>query len=726
MENSLPQHPRPRREHSAHGLYLAVLTTLLFADHLPAPLDVMAESVTLNSYNTSPTGAYDYLRLVPRAQINDTSCAIGTMYVNATDSGNLYFCRDDGIDGEWAPFSAGVWKESNLVLDLIDTSNAIAKHWGIGTSSPEFKLTLENDGGIIAKGAFGSGAALTTAGSGPRFIWYPRKAALRAGGVSGAAWDDNAIGNHSVAFGNNNEARGAASVAAGGQNNTITDAALYGAVGGGEDHRLENSTHNTIGGGRGNSALGYAGSITGSKWNVIQANKEYGAIVGGRENTAGGHACVVGGGGWNSANGDYSAIIGGGDNMIGAASHAVIAGGSQNTIAAGSSYNTITGGGDHWTGPATVAATNYLADYTSIGGGWDHSATGIASTISGGYQNTVQGEFSTIGGGRQNSIISPYAAIGGGYLNSINTSGNLNYRYAFTAGGESNANSGNTGAILGGKANVINGLYNTILGGDSNASGGTYSVVSGGQYNTADGDFSWAGGLHMKAANTAHHAFVWGHSSSDIVISQPDVFVLPTSNVGVGVLAPQSRLHVDGNFRIDNGSLTVSSMPDIMMCATTLQQDPVTGVMGYDLAETFDTVEIVEPGDLLVIDAAQIQRLKKSAAPYDPRAIGFVSNAPAVLLDGRQMSLAPVPFTFQEGTHPPIALSGRVRAKVSLENGPINIGDLLTSSSQPGYAMRATDDQRSFGAIVGKAMEPFTGTDDGQTTSVITILVTRQ
>ena len=51
-----------------------------------------------------------------------------------------------------------------------------------------------------------------------------------------------------------------------------------------------------------------------------------------------------------------------------------------------------------------------------------------------------------------------------------------------------------------------------------------------------------------------------------------------------------------------------------------------------------------------------------------------------------------------------LALAGQVPTKVTTENGPIKVGDLLTSSSIPGHAMKATDPK--IGTIVGKAMEP--------------------
>ncbi len=51
----------------------------------------------------------------------------------------------------------------------------------------------------------------------------------------------------------------------------------------------------------------------------------------------------------------------------------------------------------------------------------------------------------------------------------------------------------------------------------------------------------------------------------------------------------------------------------------------------------------------------------------------------------------------------PVALAGRAPVSVSDENGPIAIGDYLTSSSIPGVAMKATKP----GVVIGQALEPF-------------------
>ena len=53
-----------------------------------------------------------------------------------------------------------------------------------------------------------------------------------------------------------------------------------------------------------------------------------------------------------------------------------------------------------------------------------------------------------------------------------------------------------------------------------------------------------------------------------------------------------------------------------------------------------------------------------------------------------------------------MAMMGIVPTKVSSENGPIERGDLLVSSSTPGYAMKGTDPTRMMGAVIGKALAP--------------------
>jgi hypothetical protein len=124
----------------------------------------------------------------------------------------------------------------------------------------------------------------------------------------------------------------------------------------------------------------------------------------------------------------------------------------------------------------------------------------------------------------------------------------------------------------------------------------------------------------------------------------------------------------------------------------------ITG--GSDLAEPFPMAEgrEVPVGALVVIDDQNPGHLKLSDRAYDHRVAGVVSGAGGVNpgLTLRQENL------LEGGTN--VALNGRVYALADASNGPIVPGDLLTTSAQPGHAMKATDPGRSHGAVIGKAM----------------------
>lgn len=128
----------------------------------------------------------------------------------------------------------------------------------------------------------------------------------------------------------------------------------------------------------------------------------------------------------------------------------------------------------------------------------------------------------------------------------------------------------------------------------------------------------------------------------------------------------------------------------------------ITG--GADLVESFHTGdEVCEPGSVVVIDPTSAGELMLSSTPYDRRVAGIVSGAGNVR-PGLHMGQTGV-----ASGDTPVALTGRVFVKACDENGPIRPGDLLTTSSRPGHAMRATDPAASFGATLGKAMGSLEG-----------------
>jgi hypothetical protein len=121
-----------------------------------------------------------------------------------------------------------------------------------------------------------------------------------------------------------------------------------------------------------------------------------------------------------------------------------------------------------------------------------------------------------------------------------------------------------------------------------------------------------------------------------------------------------------------------------------------------------------EPGDLLIVDTAAKRQLKLATEPYSTLVAGIYSTKPGVLATTHKMG--------ESATNEiPLAIVGIVPCKVSTENGAIQPGDLLVTSSTPGHAMKGTDRSKMLGAVVGKALEPLT---EGK--GVIQVLVTLQ
>ena len=108
-------------------------------------------------------------------------------------------------------------KPGFIFCAIIVSSPMIAQKVGIGTNAPQAGLHLISNDGFLALGTLNIGAVLPALGSGSHLIWYPRKAAFRAGYISGgnSAWDDAQIGQYSFATTANSQASGTGSTAMG-------------------------------------------------------------------------------------------------------------------------------------------------------------------------------------------------------------------------------------------------------------------------------------------------------------------------------------------------------------------------------------------------------------------------------------------------------------------------------------------------------------------------------
>jgi hypothetical protein len=125
-----------------------------------------------------------------------------------------------------------------------------------------------------------------------------------------------------------------------------------------------------------------------------------------------------------------------------------------------------------------------------------------------------------------------------------------------------------------------------------------------------------------------------------------------------------------------------------------------------DCAEDFDIsdseINTVEPGTVMVL--TETGSLQSSHQEYDKKVAGIVSGAgkykPGIVLDSQKV----LGKNKNGKERLPIALMGKVYCKVDARHASIEIGDLLTTSSTNGYAMKAQDPLKAFGAVIGKAL----------------------
>jgi hypothetical protein len=149
--------------------------------------------------------------------------------------------------------------------------------------------------------------------------------------------------------------------------------------------------------------------------------------------------------------------------------------------------------------------------------------------------------------------------------------------------------------------------------------------------------------------------------------------------VGIGTENPAAALHVVGDI-IATGDIVLQNA---------------------DCCEEFDLATSdaeIEAGMVMVLDDAGC--LTQCMEAYDKRVAGIISGAgdfkPGLVLDRHP----------EQDHRAAIALMGKVFCKVDAQYAPIEVGDLLTTSSTPGHAMRATNALTAFGAIIGKALRP--------------------
>jgi hypothetical protein len=215
-------------------------------------------------------------------------------------------------------------------------------------------------------------------------------------------------------------------------------------------------------------------------------------------------------------------------------------------------------------------------------------------------------------------------------------------------------------------------------------------VQGGAAINSQGNQFSY--GTYIQGGNAGTGGYSYG------------LYVLPGSGagsnyaasfggkVGIGTTTPLSTLTVTGSGCFSEGAGATA------LCSTTAGTvtADVFNTQAADVAEDYVASDpSISAGDIIAFDPTNPLHIIKAAGSLRPT--GVISTDPGLILGGADGSI-------QGPSVRPVALSGRVPTKVSLEGGPIAIGDSIALSSVPGVGKKASGN----GDVIGIALEPYT------------------
>jgi hypothetical protein len=226
--------------------------------------------------------------------------------------------------------------------------------------------------------------------------------------------------------------------------------------------------------------------------------------------------------------------------------------------------------------------------------------------------------------------------------------------------------------------------------------GGTATASIDQDGNVSCGDLETTGtSTHAGDETFSGTVSVTGPMGNITIDPATGTITVPTTGGGTTTIGP------DGiNIESADGWVEITDGGDI----TTTGKIHADGGIDPLMLESFDVDKSFhyETGDVLVIDPGS-GRYRPSFREYDTGVVGVVAANPEIDEAGELLGIV-----MGAAGPSPAVLKGRERTfayvKVDASDGAVRPGDLLTTSSTPGHAMKAENPR--IGTILGKALEP--------------------
>jgi hypothetical protein len=488
----------------------------------------------------------------------------------------------------------------------------------------------------------------------------------------------------------------------------------FGVVAGGFSNTVTGS-RGTVGGGTSNTASGFSATIGGGARST--AGGSFATVGGGENNSAGGYGAAIGGGRWNTTS-DFSATVPGGEFNSAR---------GQASLAAGHAAKAIHEGTFVWNDRSVVTDNDSLLS-TGPNQFLIRAAGGVGigtNSPSVGSQLDVAGPIH-VGGNASGTLLykrtdvvgnptgdgirfrydGNYLGAGSDYLliektdvNGLNPDGGIDF-----------VNTGSDGVVQ--SALTIRG--------DGRVGVGTQSPLV--KTHIESGDIALSAGsllneaLVLEGGDTVIGIYSnqSGGYGSGVVLGEygPGLVVPEFKSKWAMVRNTSSHSTTPNNLRFTYGTGTNYGVNETLVRFETGGNVRADGAFiggGADVAESVDVTGSITrytAGDVLVVSRLADRSFEHSSKPYSTLVAGIFATKPGVLL-----SRAGVDGSLDGQV--PMAVIGIVPTKVTGENGPIEHGDLLVTSSKEGHAMKADRKRLDFGMVIGKALEDFDGHGDG-------------